>query len=167
MAVMSRRRRKGQFRIVEIVIAVSMVVAIMLLVMYFTRPMRSPYLRETADLRRFAHNLFSQLADAGVFEQIIKDALRGDRSWEGRMRMLVSASLPAGLFFRMEIYEARRTPSGAIEFERLDAGGITNLASGKELAESEAVYFTYVCTRDPDWIRGRILYVVMVIGYAG
>lgn len=173
MAVMTRRRRKGQFRIVEIVIAVLMVVAVTLLVMFFTRPMRSPYLRETVDLRRLAHNLLSQLADAGVFELIAAVATADDGAQgdvillEGRIRMLVSASLPAGIFFRMEIYRVERTPTGSINLVQLDRGGITNVAQGIELTESESVYFTYVCVRDPDRVRGEILLIVMVIGYAG
>lgn len=163
----ARRRREGQVRIVEITIAISMVISVILLVMFFSRPMRSPYLRETVDLRRLAHNLLSQLADAGAFEQIIAEALNGDVTWEGRMRLLVSASLPAGIFFRMEIYQVTRTRDGSIVFERLDKGRITNAALGTEMTESEAIYFTYVCTHDPDRMRGRILYIIMVIGYAG
>ncbi|MEM4640660.1 MAG: hypothetical protein QXT93_12370 [Thermofilum sp.] len=161
------RGRKGQFRIIELIIAVTMVVAVMLLVMFFTRPMRSVYLREVADLRSLAYNLLNNFADAGVFERILNSTQNGEKGWEGRLRMLVSSSLPPGLVFRMEIYDVKINEDGTIELKRIDEGAITNMERDTELVEAESVQYTLVCTRDPDSVRGRILYIVLVIGYAG
>lgn len=163
---MRDQARKGQLRVVELIIAVAMVVTIMLLVMFFARPMRSVYIREVSDLRRLAYNLLNNFAEAGVFERIIDSALRGDAGWEGRMRMLVFSSLPPGIIFRMQVYRVR-VVSGTVQLERLDKGGIANVEAEVELKEGEAVHYTYVCTQDPDRMRGEILYVVLVIGYAG
>lgn len=129
--------------------------------------MRSPYLRETVDLRKLGHNLLSQLADAGTFERLIYIMHLGDTTWEGRMRMLLSASLPAGILFRMEVYEIQRKKDGSLELVRLDSGGITNAAPNLKLLESESIHYTYVCVREPEQVRGKILYIVLVIGYAG
>lgn len=164
---MAVTRSRGQVRLVELVVAVFMVVAFMVLVIFFARPMRSVYLREVSDLRRLAYNLLSDLADSGVFERIVWSAFQSDATWEGRMRMVASASLPAGVLFRMEIYEVRQLAGGTVGLVRLDRGGITNVEPGVELLESEAAYYTYVCVRDPDEMRGKMLYIVLVIGYAG
>lgn len=154
--------RKGQLRLVELIIAVSMITSIMLLVAFFTRPMRSVYIREVSDLRLLAYNLLNNLAEAGVFERIIGDAVIGDKSWEGRMRMLVSSSLPPGILFEMHVYLVM-IPTGELQ----PLGKITNVGPSVKLRESEAVHFTYVCTGDPDRMRGEIIYIVLVIGYAG
>lgn len=161
------KRRKGQLRIVELVVAISMVVSVILLVMHFTRPMRSVYLREVSDLRRLAYNLINNFAEAGVFERILDAALSGDRGWEGRLRIVVVSSLPSGIVFRMEIYRANASASGEVSLERLDTGAIANLDSDRELLEAESVHYTHVCVHDPDRVRGEILYIVLMIGYAG
>lgn len=161
-----KRARRGQFRIIELVLAVSMVVTVILLVMHFTRPMRSAYLREVGDLRRLAYNLLNNFAEAGVFERILAAALSGDEGWEGRMRMLVSSSLPPGIVFKMKIYHVKIYADGKIELQPLDSGAISNVNPETKLMEAESVHYTHVCTRDPDSVRGEILYIVLVIGYA-
>lgn len=164
---MALRRRRGVTRIAELVLATSMVVATILFVMFFTRPIRSVYLRETSDLRRLAYNILDNLAEAGAFERVLSSALVGDTGWEGRLRLLVSSSVPPGVLFRMEVYSAEVDASGRVELVRLDRGGVTNMDSGVSLREAESVYYTYVCVRDPDSMRGRVFYIVLVVGYAG
>ncbi|MEM3944224.1 MAG: hypothetical protein QXO02_08405 [Thermofilaceae archaeon] len=162
-----RSSRRGQARLVELVLAVFMVVAVIIMVMNFTRPLRSVYLREVSDLRRLAYNLLGNLADAGAFERVLEGAFSGDGTWEGRMRMLVYSNLPPGIVFSMEVYSVEVGEGGLPVIRRLDSGGITNMKPGATLIESESIQYVYVCTRDPDSMRGRMLYVVLVIGYAG
>lgn len=159
--------RRGQVRLIELVIAVFMVVAVIVMVMHFTRPLRSVYLREVSDLRRLSYNLLQNLADAGAFDRVVAGAFSGDATWEGRMRMLISSSLPPGVVFYMEVYSIIVDENGSVRTQRLDSGGITNMKPGASLAESESIQYTYVCTRDPDTMRGRVLYIVLVVGYAG
>ncbi|MEM1568627.1 MAG: hypothetical protein QXI84_09115 [Thermofilaceae archaeon] len=166
MAV-GKRARRGQFRIIELIVAVTMVVTVMLLVAFFTRPIRSPYLREVGDLRRLAYNLLNNFAEAGVFERVLNRTLTGGEGWEGALRMLVASSVPPGIVFKMEIYRASILEDGRVRLERLDSGTIANVDPGVELREGEAVHYTLVCTQDPDRVRGEILYIVLVIGYAG
>ncbi|MEM4680123.1 MAG: hypothetical protein QXL98_04185, partial [Thermofilaceae archaeon] len=78
-----RNSRRGQIRLIELVLAVFMVVAVIIMVMNFTRPLRSVYLREVSDLRRLAYNLLGNLADAGAFERVVEGAFSGDSTWEG------------------------------------------------------------------------------------
>uniref|UniRef100_A0A7J3X8L4 Uncharacterized protein n=1 Tax=Thermofilum pendens TaxID=2269 RepID=A0A7J3X8L4_THEPE len=165
---MALRRRRGVTRIAELVLATSMVVAVVLFVMFFTRPIRSAYLRETSDLRRLAYNVLDNLAEAGVFERVLGSALAGDVGWEGRLRFLVSSSMPPGVLFRMEVYSVSfDTGTGTVAFTRLDRGGVSNAELSVSFKEAESVYYTYVCTRDPDSMRGRVFYFVLVVGYAG
>jgi hypothetical protein len=62
-------KRKGQIRVIEAVLATFMVVSIILLVMAFTRPLKSVYVRETSDLRRLAYDLLNNMAENNVFEK--------------------------------------------------------------------------------------------------
>jgi hypothetical protein len=160
-------KRKGVTRIIELVLATSMVVATIMFVMAFTRPIRSAYVRETSDLRRLAYNVLDNLAEAGAFERVLEPALKGDAGWEGRLRFLVSTSIPPGVLFRMEIYNVTVGADGKIALTRLDRGGVTNADPGIAFKEAESVQYTYVCVHDPDSMRGRVFYLVLVVGYAG
>ena len=160
-------RRRGVTRVIELVLATSMVVATVVFVMAFTRPMRSAYLRETGDLRRLAYNVLSNLAEAGAFERVLEPALRGEAGWEGRLRFLISASLPPGVLFRAEVYSVAVGADGRVRLERLDKGGVANVDPAVAFREAESVHYTYVCVRDPDSMRGRMFYFVLVVGYAG
>lgn len=161
-------KRKGVTRIIELVLAASMVVATIMFVIVFTRPIRSVYMREVSDLRRLAYNVLDNLAEAGAFERVLESALRGDVGWEGRLRFLISTSVPHGILFQMEVYYISfGTGASGFELVRLDKGGVTNADPGIAFAEAESVLYTYVCVRDPDSMRGRVFYFVLVVGYAG
>ena len=160
-------KRRGVTRIIELVLAAAMVVATLLFVMSFTRPIRSAYLRETSDLRRLAYNVLDNLAEAGAFERVLELALKGDAGWEGRLRFLVSTSLPPGVLFRMEVYSVSVGADGRVELVRLDRGGVANADPNVAFREAESVLYTYVCTHDPDSMRGRMFHFVLVVGYAG
>jgi len=160
-------KRKGVTRIIELVLATSMVVATIMFMVAFTRPIRSVYVREVSDLRRLAYNVLDNLAEAGAFERVLESALRGDAGWEGRLRFLVSTSVPHGVLFRMEVYSVLFSANaGGFELVRLDRGGVTNAGPGIAFREAESVLYTYVCVHDPDSMRGRIFYFVLVVGYA-
>ena len=160
-------KRRGVARIVELVLATSMVVATIMLMMAFTRPIRSVYVRETSDLRRLAYNVLDNFAEAGVFERVLEPALRGEAGWEGRLRFLVSTNLPPGVLFRMEVYSVSVGADGKVALTRLDKGGVANAESSIAFREAESVQYTYVCVHDPDTMRGRLFYFVLVVGYAG
>jgi len=160
-------KRSGVTRIVELVLATSMVVATIMFAMAFTRPIRSVYVRETSDLRRLAYNVLDNLAEAGVFERVLKSALEGDAGWEGRLRFLLSTNLPPGVLFRMEVYSVSVGADGKVELTRLDKGSVTNAEPSVAFREAESAQYTYVCVHDPDTMRGRLFYFVLVVGYAG
>ncbi|ABL78319.1 hypothetical protein [Thermofilum pendens] len=164
-------RRRGQVRIIEAVLATFMVVAIILLVMSFARPLRSVYVRETSDLRRLAYNLLNNMADNGVFEKTLANlnpsAAQGGGCTLYDLAMMATASLPPGILFRMDVYR--------VDFD-VSAGNTSLVWLGcasnydtntTRLVESEPVSYTYVCTGDPDSVRGTALYILLTIGYSG
>jgi len=167
-------RRRGQVRVVEAVLAVFMAVAVILLVMAFTRPLRSPYVRETSDLRRLAYNVLSALAQGNVFERAV-DVHRepeGDECTLGGLAFAVGASLPPGLLFYIDVYRANFTPSSP-RVELVWVGCASNFVSRRgelsasALSEAEPITYTYVCTGEPDSVRGTVLLIQMLIGYPG
>lgn len=168
----SKSRRRGQIRIIEVVLATFMVVAIIMLVIAFTRPLRSVYVRETSDLRRLAYNLLNNMADNAVFEETISNIASnpqqpGSSCTLYDLAFLASASLPPGLLFKIEVYR--------VDFD-LATGKSTLVWLGcaanydwenVKLLESEPVSYTYVCTGEPDRVRGVTLHIHLTIGYAG
>jgi len=168
-------RRRGQVRIIEAVLAVFMTVSVILLMMAFTRPLKSPYVRETSDLRRLAYNVLSAMAQGNVFERAV-DVNRspgGDDSCSlGGLAFAVGVSLPPGLLFYVDVYRVDFNPSsGSIETVWL--GCASNFVERRsevgssQLSEAEPVTYTYVCTGEPDTVRGAVLLIQMIIGYSG
>ncbi|MEM3944056.1 MAG: hypothetical protein QW700_08130 [Desulfurococcaceae archaeon] len=147
-------KRKGQLRLVEAVLAVFMTVAVLLMVMGFTRPLRSPYIRETSDLRRLAYNVLSAMAQAGTFENTLSERIWAILDSRGRwqpsdaglrdLELFLSLSLPPGLLYRMDIYLLNGTGRGV---ERVYLGTAKNYdAEMTKLTEAESITFTYTIT---------------------
>ena len=164
--------RKGQIRIIEAVLATFMVVSIILLVMSFTRPLKSTYVRETSDLRRLAYNLLNNMAENNVFEKTIANIASGGSQTTGEcafydLSFLATASLPPGLLFKIDIYRVDfDLSSGRVGLVWLGCASNYDWKNIK-LVESEPVTYSYVCTGDPDRVRGTTLLIQMVIGFSG
>jgi hypothetical protein len=165
-------RRRGQIRIMEAVLATFMVVAIILLVMSFTRPLRSPYIRETTDLRRLAYNLLSYMAENNVFELTLSRISASTGSTPNQcifydLGFLATASLPPETLYKLDIYNVTYDNlSGNLNLTWLGCASNYNWSS-IGLVESESVTYTYVCTGGPDKIRGNIIYIRLTIGFSG
>lgn len=147
-------RRSGQVRIIEAVLAVFMTVAVLLMVMQFTRPLRSPYIRETSDLRRLAYNLLSAAAQANIFENTLSErawaALDSRGRWQApdtrirELELFLSLSLPQGLLYRMDIYLLNNTGKTA---KRIYLGTAANYNfETVKLLEAEPTTYTYTIT---------------------
>ena len=162
--------RKGQVRLIELLLAAFIMVVAIVFTMQFARPIKSIYVRETSDLRRLAYNLLNDLATAGVYENIIVKGNLSGSDWENEMKLFLSSSLPPELVFKMRVYELRfNTTSGRIEAIRLDTGKITNIQPGSEnkIIEAESVSYTYVITGEPDKVRGTLLVIYLTLGFGG
>lgn len=161
--------KKGQTRVIEVVLATFIVVAVIVMVMSFTRPLKSVYIRETSDLRRLAYNLLNNMAEAGIYERVIGPALlSGSAEWNDTLNFFIMSNLPPGLVYYMSVSKVDFDYSnGAVTFVPL--GYITNPPDfySKPLYEAESLKFTYVCTSDPDAVRATVLYIEFTIGYSG
>jgi len=174
--------RRGQVRVVEAVLAVFMVVAVVLLLMQFTRPLRSVYIRETSDLRRLGYNLLNSMAENNVYEKVLGDLIyeaskrfsssgRCPEGWEENrlndLAFFASTVLPQGLLFRMDVYTVQYDLAGG-RAVLCPLGYAANFDVGKvSMTEAEPIIYTYVCTGDPDRVRGSVLLVHLTIGYSG
>jgi len=162
-------RRGGQTRVIELLLATFMVVAVIVMVMSFTRPLKSVYIRETSDLRRLAYNLLNNMAEAGVFERVVVPAVySGSSGWNDTLNFFIMSSLPPGLVYYMRISRLDFDyTSGTVSVTPL--GHVANPPDffSKPLYEAESIKYTYVCVGDPDSARATVLYVELVIGYSG
>jgi len=164
------RRRRGQARLIELLLATFMMVIAIIFVMNFTRPIKSQYVRETSDLRRLAYNILNDFAKARVYERVIVKGNLSGTDWEDEMKLILSTSLPPEIVFKMEVYEMKVNPStGEIYFSRLDSGHISNVENfdNMTLYDAESVSYTYVVVGRPDRVRGAVLYIVLVLGFGG
>ncbi len=169
MTAISRKRR-GQARLIELLLATFMMVVAIIFVMNFTRPIKSQYVRETSDLRRLAYNLLNDFAKARVYERIIVQGNLTGADWENEMKLMLSTSLPPEIVFKMEVYEMKiNATTGEIYFDRLDHGRITNVEDfdNMTLYDAESVSYTYVVVGRPDSVRGSVLYIILVLGFGG
>jgi len=174
--------RKGQIRVIEAVLAVFMVVAVILLLMQFTRPLRSAYIRETSDLRRLGYNLLNSMAENNVYEKVLGDLIyEANRcfsegggcpeGWEGNrldeLAFFATIVLPQGLLFRVDVYTVHYSlTEGRVVLCPLGYAANFN-AEIEPMKEAEPIIYTYVCTGDPDRVRGSVLFVHLTIGYSG
>ena len=174
--------RRGQVRVVEAVLAVFMVVAVVLLLMQFTKPLRSVYIRETSDLRRLGYNFLNSMAENNVYEKVLGNLIyeaskrfssigRCPEGWEENrlndLAFFASTVLPQGLLFRVDVYTVQYDLAGG-RAVLCPLGYAANFDVGKvSMTEAEPITYTYVCTGDPDRVRGSVLLVHLTIGYSG
>ncbi|MEM4640330.1 MAG: hypothetical protein QXT93_10680 [Thermofilum sp.] len=147
-------RKRGQVRVIEAVLAVFMAVALILMVMGFTRPLRSQYIRETSDLRRLAYNVMSTMSQANTFEATLAERIwaiyDSGGMWQPaverlrELELILSMSLPPGLLYRMDVYLLSAS-GGAVEAKYL--GFASNYdADAVWLTEAESITYTYTMT---------------------
>ncbi|MCS7104308.1 MAG: hypothetical protein NZ954_01925 [Thermofilaceae archaeon] len=147
-------RRKGQVRIIEATLAVFMTVALILMVMGFTRPFRSPYIRETGDLRRLAYNVLNTMAQANTFEVTLAERIWAVLDSKGRWRsadnnlreleLFLALSMPPGILYKMDVFLINIS-GGATQLVYLGSAANYDTTS-VTLTEAEPVTFTYTIT---------------------
>jgi len=156
----------GQVRIVELLLATIIIAIAVIFALFFSKPIRSIYIRETSDLRRLAYNLLNNFAMAGIYENVIIRGNLTGRPWTEELRVLVSASLPPEVIYYMEIYEAK-IQSGSVKLKLM--GKVFNAPDfwSANIIEAESVTYTYVSTGEPDKTRGVVLIIHFVLGFGG
>jgi len=170
--------RYGQVRVVAAVIAIVVVIAAYMLASGLTRPIRSLYYRETADLRRLAYNVLDNMASAGVFEELILNdpkvleaisahesvnCSEGEPGWVDRFRALLSTVLPSGLVFTARVGYYHPLPNGSLVYCKLHCKPIT--LGEVRFVEAESVTYTYTTSGGAYGVV--ILRVDLVVGYEG
>ncbi|MCD6563859.1 MAG: hypothetical protein J7K23_08120 [Thermoproteales archaeon] len=158
--------KRGQTRIIELLLATVILAAAVVFSLFFARPMRSIYVRETSTLRRLAYNVLNNYAMSGVFENIILHGNLTGRPWQNEMATFMSMTLPPEILYYLEVYHAVLR-NGTVTLRLL--GTITNISDNQftSLIESESITYTYVSTGEPDKTRGIILVFHLVLGFSG
>jgi len=163
------RGRRGQARLVEIVLATIVLTVTLVTIMNLATPLRSIYLRETSDLRRVAYNILNDFGDARIYENIIIKGNLSGSPWENELRLFISTCLPPQVIFKVDIYVLKVYRNGTLEWVKLNKEPITNVADWDSinLIEAESVTYTYVCIAEPDEARGTFLKIELTLGYGG
>jgi len=107
--------KRGQARIIEVMLAAIVMTITLVTIMNLTTPLRSIYLRETSDLRRVAYNILNDFGDARVYENIIIKGNLTGRLWEDELILFISVNLPPQVIFNMDVYVIKVHRNGTLE----------------------------------------------------
>jgi len=160
---------RGQARVIEMILATLVMTAALLVAMSVAAPLRSIYLRETADLRRLAYNLLNDLADARVLESVVVEGNLTGSDWEDELKFFIAANLPPELVFKVDVYQLKVRSDGSLEWVKLNRRPISKPEDwdAARVVEAESVSYAYVVVGAPEEGRGCFLRIDLVLGYGG
>lgn len=160
---------RGQARVIEMILATLVMTSALLVAMSIAAPLRSIYLRETADLRRLAYNLLNDLADARVLESVVVEGNLTGSNWEDELMLFIAANLPPELVFKVDVYQLRVGADGSLEWVKLNRRPISKPEDwdAARVVEAESVSYAYVVVGAPEEGRGCFLRIDLVLGYGG
>ena len=166
---MRANNRKGQARIIEIILATIIMTSTLVTIMNLTTPVRSIYLRESSDLRRLAYNILNDFGDARIYENIIMKGNLTGRAWEKEFKLFLSVNLPPQVLFKVDVYVLKVYNNGTTQWVRMNKEPITNVPDWENarIIEAVSVTYTYVCVAAPDETRGTFLKIELTLGYGG
>ena len=160
---------RGQARVIEMILATLVMTSALLVAMSIAAPLRSIYLRETADLRRLAYNLLNDLADARVLESVVVEGNLTGSNWEDELMLFIAANLPPELVFKVDVYQLKVRSDGSLEWVKLNRRPISKPEDwdAARVVEAESVSYAYVVVGAPEEGRGCFLRIDLVLGYGG
>jgi len=147
----NKNRRKGQMRVIEAVLAATVLAVSMLAALKLTSSV-NPYASETRDeLTRYCYDFLLSLADKESFDKIIfyNSALKAH--WEQTMTVTLTSLLPTDLFYNMTVFNMT-SKNGIVSEVVLNNSTITDASPADFLAGSEVVAADIIYTSRNAWV---------------
>ncbi|MEM2087480.1 MAG: hypothetical protein QXF52_02245 [Thermoproteota archaeon] len=95
---------RGQMRVVEALLASGIIAAAMITMINLTRT-PDPYgTKSRNELTRYCYDFLMNLAEEEVFDRVIFDPNGTRNEWEGLMKNMLNALLPASILYNMTVY---------------------------------------------------------------
>ncbi|MEM2981067.1 MAG: hypothetical protein QW385_06890 [Thermoproteota archaeon] len=95
---------RGQMRVVEALLASGIIAAAMITMMNLTRTPDPYSTKSRNELTRYCYDFLMNLAEEEVFDKVIFDSNGTRNEWEGLMKNMLNALLPANILYNMTVY---------------------------------------------------------------
>lgn len=95
---------RGQMRVVEALLASGIIAAAMIAMMNLTRTPDPYSTKSRNELTRYCYDLLMNLAEEEVFDKVIFNSTGVQPRWEGLMKNVLNALLPASILYNMTVY---------------------------------------------------------------
>lgn len=131
--------RRGQFRIIEALISVAIIVSFLTASMVIQRIPRSWVSAMRGDLEEMAFNVLVEVADLGLFDSV------KTRGWELRTYLILKTLLPPSIYFNLTVYEVVLTSKYSARLEPVNMRPISNIVgeSVSRIAESASACYVH------------------------
>lgn len=95
---------RGQMRVVEALLASGIIAAAMITMINLTRTPDPYSTKSRNELTRYCYDFLMSLAKEEVFDNVIFDSNKVRDEWEGLMKNMLNALLPASILYNMTVY---------------------------------------------------------------
>ncbi len=135
---------RGQMRVMEALLASGIIAVAMWSMINLTRSPDPYSAKARNELEKYCYDFLMSLADKEVFDEVVFNSTGVRPEWEGLMKNMLNAFLPANTLYNMTIYNMSRKDDG-VEEEPL--GSVFNASPedfrlAKEAAGADVTYTT-------------------------
>lgn len=155
-----KRSRRGQLRVIEAVLAASIIFVVFSATTFLIYPSRIWVLSEKADLNVLGYNLLHQMVESGVIEETVE----GNETVSGsRLKTVIHGFLPSMTYFELTIYQCAEAEDGVGVTLQRRGEPISNAPPDTFGRSAEVSSTSMVYTSK----SGNIYYLVLVMARGG
>ncbi len=134
-------KRRGQFRIIEALIAAILIIGSMAIAVNIQRIPRFWITYERENLEELAFNTLFNIAD----KVLLNMQLNSSSPWENDLFWVLNTMLPPTIYFNLTIYKITLQNETEITFERVNKTPITNIQAENinEIVESSSAMYVF------------------------
>lgn len=142
-------RSRGQMRVVEALLASGIIAVAMVTMINLTRAPDPYSAKSRSELAKYSYDFLMSLAEQEVFDKVVFEPGDVREDWEGLMKNMLNALLPANLIYNMTVYNMTKTGETV---EHTPLGTVSNASPEDFRASSEAVGAEITYTSRRRWV---------------
>jgi hypothetical protein len=157
-----RRPNAGVARILESVIAASIIFIAFAAAAFFVSDSRTAVVQDRTDLDRLGYNVLSRITESGTIEATVgKTPLQPDTSIQ--LKVFVQNALPSAMLFNLTVSKYQQSSNGQwVTTQQLATVSNTVSSTFSSLISVSSTPMIYTAPED-----GQIYYLVLVLANAG
>ncbi len=153
------RKRRGQFRVIEVLLAVAALFTAFTTSVYLTSTTRINVLQEHFDLDRVGQNTLLRLAESGVIDSTVSASGLN----KPILQNTITKTLPPLTYYNLTIYRNNTAIGGQIPSFTKVVGSVSNSSPDSFTKTSEVSSSSFMYTSS----SGEIYYIVLALAKAG